>query len=122
MVSIKNVKSTVFYNILVQNIGTRHHMKKCWNLKFKKNCQKIDWQNVYLRKGKLIPCKKIAEFNYKLLQNLLIMGYILSKWNKNISFTCIYCHENNTPEHLLFYCNHTKIIGEDISSALKLNV
>ena len=32
--------------------------------------------------NKSIPCKKIAEFNYKLFQNLFIIGYILSKWNK----------------------------------------
>ena len=65
MVNIKHVKSTVFYNILVQNIGARHYMEKQWNLKFKNNYQKSDWQNVYLRKIKSIPCKKIAEFNYK---------------------------------------------------------
>ena len=122
MVNIKHVKSTVFYNILVQNIGTRHYMEKQWNLKFKNNYQKSDWQNVYLRKIKSIPCKKIAEFNYKLLQNLLITGYILGKWNKNISSTCTYCHENDTPEHLLFCCNRTKRIWEDISYALKLKL
>ena len=122
MVNIKHVKSTVFYNILVQNIGTRHYMEKQWNLKFKNNYQKSDWQNIYLRKIKSIPCKKIAEFNYKLLQNLLITGYILGKWNKNISSTCTYCNENDTPEHLLFCCNRTKRIWEDISYALKLKL
>ena len=69
MVNIKNVKSTVFYCILVQNIGTRLYMEKCWNLKFKNSYKKISWQNVYLRKVKLIPCKKI-----NLITNLITIA------------------------------------------------
>ena len=125
---------------------SRQRLKcKCLINTVKNNYQKSDWQNVYLRKIKSIPCKKIAEFNYKwlqnllitgyilgkwnknefnykLLKNLLIIGYILGKWNKNISSTCTYCHENDTPEHLSFYCNRTKRIWEEISYALKLNL
>ena len=77
---------------------------------------------VYLRKVKQIPCKRIAEFNFKLLQNLLITGYILSKWNKNISPVCVFCNEIDTPEHQLFICNRVEGIWKDIGSALKMKL
>ena len=75
-----------------------------------------------LKKIKTIPCKKISEFNYKILHNLLVTGYILSKWNKNIPPECLSCGAIDTPEHLLFQCNRVKTIWNKVGTLLKVDL
>ena len=122
MVDLKTARSAVFYNILVQKTKTRHYMEKRWSIKFETNYLKYDWINIYHRKIKNIHCDKIAEFNYKLLQNLVITGYTLSKWKKNISPLCIYCQENDTPEHMIFSCSRIQNIWNTISLILEVKI
>ena len=81
MVELKTAKSKLFYDIGVKMITTRHYMEKCWNVTFGHKYLHCEGKNIYLRKIKNIPCKKNSEFNYKVLHNLLVTGYILSKWN-----------------------------------------
>ena len=66
--------------------------------------------------------QKISEFNYKVLHNLLVTGYILSKWNKNISPECLSCGVIDTPEHLLFQCNRVKTIWNKVGTLLKVDL
>lgn len=55
--------------------------------------------------------KQIADFNYKLLNNILISREYLSKW-KNDSSACLYCkHSNETIKHLLYDCTNVKKYG-----------
>ena len=45
---------------------------------------------------------KIAEFNYKILQNILPCGKVLHKWQHDISDKCNHCGEIETVEHNAF--------------------
>ena len=65
----------------------------------------IKWESVYEQKISNIHCSKLAEFNYKLLNNLIICGQRLNKWNKDIPKYCSVCNMEESPEHLLFTCN-----------------
>ena len=122
MVELKTAKSKLFYEIGVKMIATRHYMEKCWNVTFGHKYLHCEWKNIYLRKIKNIPCKKISEFNYKILHNLLVTGYILSKWNKNIPPECLSCGAIDTPEHLLFQCNRVKTIWNKVGTLLKVDL
>lgn len=62
--------------------------------------------------------KQIADFNYKLLNNILISRDYLSRW-KNDSSTCLYCkHPNETIRHLLYDCKNVKKIWNIVSIIL----
>ena len=97
-------------------------METEWCKKFQKEVLTIDWKNIYTRKVKHVQCMKLAEFNYKLLHNLVVTGYILSKWNKLISDKCIFCNLCDTVEHLLFDCNRIKAIWTKVGECLKIDI
>ena len=54
------------------------------------NCS---WKKIYTCKLTGIEDKKIAEFNYKLLNNILCNNLYLSKWNANKTSTCQTCNK-----------------------------
>ena len=66
---------------------------------------KEDWTNIYSCKISLPIDKKISEYNYKLLNNILCNNYCLKKCKITASDLCLYC--NNCVEnykHLIFEC------------------
>ena len=66
--------------------------------------------------------KKIAEFNYKLINCLLNTNISVSKWNKDVSPLCELCNVSEDSEHLLFSCTITSYLWEKIGILLKFNV
>ena len=67
----------------------------------------------------LFPIRKIAEFNYKILQNILYTGNTVSKWDKPCSAFCCVCRELETPRHLLFDCIKVKRLWENVKYILQ---
>ena len=100
----------------------RHYMENTWNKKFQTQFLTIDWQKMYIRKIKNIPCMKLAEFNYKLIHNLVVTRYILNKWNKSVSEKCVFCNDLDSTEHLLFYCSRIQHMWKLIGICLKLDI
>ena len=49
------------------------------------------WKNIYRNKITSSYDKCIAEFNYKLLNNLLCNNLYVSKWKKEIARNCTFC-------------------------------
>ena len=68
-----------------------------------------------------MPDRRLAEFNYKLICNILANGYIVSKWDKSVSSKCTNCNENHTSEHMLFNCQRIQPIWNQLSDILKIN-
>ena len=65
--------------------------------------RKISWKLIYIQKITNILDKNVAEFNYKLLHNLLSNRNLVSKWNRDIDNKCTLCNdkiENNM--HLIY--------------------
>ena len=118
---IMTFKSRDYYNIMIEKRKKRSHMESVWSREFHILKHKDIWSSIYNRKVKQFPVRKIAEFNYKILQNILYTGYKINKWNKKVSAYC-YCGELETPKHLLFECNKIKCIWNILSGLLKTNV
>ena len=73
---------------------------------------------------KLLSVKivKLKEFNFKLLNNIVPCGNVLSKWKTNISKYCDVCNEIETTKHMLFDCKRINDIWNLISNVTKTNI
>ena len=49
--------------------------------------------------------KKLAEFNYKVLNNILSCGSNLKKWKKQENDQCEICKQTDDVLHLVVFCN-----------------
>ena len=65
---------------------------------------------------------KLAEFNFKVLHNILPCGKVLSKWINNTSSQCSNCGETETVEHMLFKCDVTSHIWNAVSELINVNI
>ena len=81
-----------------------------------------DWEKVYIVNTKKIQNKKIAEFRYKILNNILPCGQKVNKWNKAVSPLCNYCNMVESISHMLFECVRVKSIWFSIRHCIKLNI
>ena len=121
-VPLLTLKSNDIYHTLILKIATRHYMEKNWCSKFDKKFNHDDWRLIYRRKVGGILCKKLSEFNYKIIHNLVYTGYILSKWKFGISSKCVVCGENEMVEHMLFECDRVKHVWKRVGEILKLDI
>lgn len=51
------------------------------------------WKNIQEYKIKVIKDKYVAEFSYKLLNNILCNSVYVSKWKKDTSNRCAHCKQ-----------------------------
>ena len=68
------------------------------------NLNNFDFSSCYKIKVQQIPDKKICDFNFKLLSNILACRKKLFKWQVIQSENCMLCNSVETIEHLLFTC------------------
>ena len=78
-----------FYDILLKKKFTTPAIQIKYTKEF--NLSKQDCENIYMNKIYRIQDKKIAEFNYKLINNILSNNYFVSKIEKNSAFLCKGC-------------------------------
>ena len=76
----------------------------------------IYWRKIYCNKIKYISDPIIAEFNYKLLHNILNNNYLVSKWKPGFDMKCRYCDTviENT-KHLIYECYNVRNIWSILS-------
>ena len=114
---VKTQKSKFYYNILSDKKSEESYMHKKWEREF--NIEHSMWPKIYEENIWNIKERKIAEFRYKLLNNILCTRSIISKWNPNITSLCPICKQKHTVKHLLFECQDIKniwiIIGDIIN-------
>ena len=97
-----------------RNINENKIIKWC-NL----NKNEVEFNHVYIRKIKQMEDTKLAEFNYKVLHDILPCNVNLKKWKIIESDKCNFCHEMQDIPHLLFYCKYYQNIWLLIEGALK---
>ena len=76
---------------LSTKLSIRHLLRNTSALQYQKvtgvknliSCMIIIFKNLYFRKIQKEPIAKLAEFNYKLLHNLLVTNKDLNKWVNN---------------------------------------
>ena len=119
---IENQKSGFFYDILITKKAETPTSERYWSRRL--NISTLNWQDINNVKIKLFPEKKVGEFNYKLIHNLVASGYVLSKWNPNFSGFCQndQCSDIETTEHMLYNCHKIKPIWDLVSGILKIKI
>ena len=120
-IDIKGKKCKWFYSQIVKQKANCAKILKKWSNVFHLD---IEWKQVYERKMKKQFEVKIAEFNFKLLHDILPTTCNLYKWKKSECMSCIYCQKDLHNEFHLFYeCPYleniwgilTDILGIDIT-------
>ncbi len=108
------VKSKYFYNILIKKKSKPLRTLHVWSDAFNDN---IDWKKVYENKIDKQAEIKYAEFNYKIVSDILATNCKLYKWGKVQSNNCIYCrYEIHTTQHLLYDCTNVRKLWKKIET------
>ena len=95
-------------------------MEDVWEFNLDINIPK--WNEIYHRKIWGLHDKKLAEFNYKVLCNILCTRSKVFKWNKDLDDKCPYCNEVQNVKHLFFECRRVKILWAIVGHILKLDI
>lgn len=67
--------------------------------------------------------KRLSEFNYKLLNNILCTNSFLQKCKLRQNAECDYCDISNEDiKHLIFDCDNVKQVWHNLNNALKFIV
>ncbi|XP_056008394.1 uncharacterized protein LOC125674557 [Ostrea edulis] len=118
--TVEKQKRKFFYEILLSKlfISPKHH-----NLYHKEyNVSKEMWKHIYQQKIKLALDRIIAEFNYKLMHNLLSCKKYMFKWKKESSDKCSLCLETEDMRHLIYECKNVSLVWNMVSLACKVNI
>ena len=120
---LKTQKSKFYYQILIDHKYESNYMHKKWENEF--TLENTDWKNIY--KGRVWDLKdrKLAEFNYKLLNNInniICTKSIISKWNSSVNSLCPLCDKQHTIKHLLYECEKINNIWAIIGNILKVDI
>ena len=119
--SVKYLRSDFYYSIFLNSKIHKPIYEKKWENIFKISGNCI-WKNIYTAKIKHMYENKISEFNYKLLHCIICNNLSVSKWNKEVTPLCEFCHIVEDNEHLLFSCKITKNIWGKIQTLLKFDI
>ena len=115
--NIIKISSKIVYAFLVKNKITRCYCEQFWNSLFK---QEINWSIIWLSQTKnLTDNAKMAEFNYKLLHQILPSGKLLKRWHLVNSDLCILCQSVDDYEHMFISCMHVKNLWPKIRNLVQ---
>ncbi len=123
---------TGFHNIVdkrckffYDNMLFKKFEKPCYQtiLKREFSLEKEHWRNIYRNKIKQIYDKKVGEFNYKMLNNILCCNLYLHKCKLRASANCEHCQNDvENIKHLIFECNIVKDLWYKISAIVEFKV
>ena len=116
---MKYQKSTFYYEILIKKKCIRNYMEKVWERDFN---VEINWQSIYITRVWKNVDRKLAEFNYKILCNIINTRTNISRWNRNINENCQYCGTRQTPRHLLIECTRVQDLWAVVGKILKMDI
>ena len=117
---MKTQNSKFYYDILIDKKFESNYMEKTWDRIL--NLDNIRWCDVYKEQVWNLTDKKLAEFNYKLICNIVTTRSQISRWNQDINENCTFCNEKQTIRHLIFDCVRVQNLWTLIGSILKLNI
>ena len=79
------LKSYVFYTVLINKKAQKNYLENYWRQLFNYEKGILNWKVVYKQKVKSVKYVKLAEFNYKVLNNIVPCGKIVSHWDESVS-------------------------------------
>lgn len=101
---------------------TRNMMEKRFSTEFSFENNEDVWSKIYCQKIKEVKIIKLKEFNFKVLNNIVPCGYLVSKWKENVSEKCQVCNNIENTKHMLFECNRIYNIWNQLSESLEINI
>ena len=119
-VIISNQKSKFFYSILVEKKKTQPLFPDIWKNKF--DTENIYWKNVFECKIITMPIKKISEFNFRLIHNILSSSERVAKWKPGVSSKCSICYQIDNIKHMLFDCILVRNIWRKSSEIIQTDI
>ncbi len=121
---VDDKRCNFYYDALRNNKFVYPYMQRVWckDLELTSLKYQHTWQQIYKLKIKKMPIKKLAEFNYKLLNATLPCGVILCKWKKNIDANCTVCTKPETLKHMLFECKMVCEIWKTLGLFVNVNI
>ena len=111
-------KSKYYYKHLIEDIVEPPTSQRYWSNYTGLNLTQDLFNESCKQKIKALKDKKLAETNFKILNNILPCNRNLLKWGKSETNLCCFCQEEETISHLLFYCTYAKSIWEVVNNAL----
>ena len=120
---ITNKYTKEIYNIHVASVFIKPEFKI---LKCRAELENIEvdkYINIaFQNKVKYIDDRKLAEFNYKIINNILINKAYLSKWISETNANCSFCNQKEDTIHLLYDCSFNDHIWQIVGNCLQLNI
>ena len=113
--------SKFFYNNLIKKKFVKPYYQKKLSEDYGIN-DRIHWENIYLNKIRYVEDSQLADFNYRLLNNILCNNAYLSKWKSNVAADCRMCDTLETCEHLIYNCRNVQSLWKLLSLYLKFDV
>ena len=112
--SFSSSKAKFFYDCLIKNKSEKPlQQQKYWCDQL--GMDNLEFENIYKINICQIKDKKIAEFKFKILHNVLPCNVNLAKWKKKPNGLCNTCGELETIEHLLFKCVYVEKVWNPFS-------
>ena len=97
-------KAKYYYNHIIQNIVERPTSEKYWENVLGLRVTEHFLHTSYVCRVKNMKDKKLAETNFKILNNILPCNRNLFKCGKSDTNLCHFCQEEESVSHLLFEC------------------
>ena len=83
----------------------------------------LDWKTIYLLLRIATVDTTIRIFQYKLLNNVLLLNKMLYRFEISQDSLCSICSlEEETPMHIFYSCNHTQILWERLNCYIQNNL
>ena len=86
------------------------------------NTENMDFKQIYRRKISNIFEHKIAEFNYKLLHDIIACKHKLKTWKILNDDKCDICNESETAIHMLYECPYARSIWRLLENTINENI
>ena len=100
----------------------KSNAKKIWSNEFNFTYETQFFKNIFIKKVQNQELPKLAEFSYKILNNILPTNETVNKWNKTVSKLCPFCKKEEDLEHLLYNCSLLESVWSKFELALKCSL
>ncbi len=111
-------RSKYYYNNLIECVRMSPTSEMYWTRYGNYRITEDLISYAYMQRIKLIKDMKLAETNFKILNNILPCNRNLYKWRKIDSNVCKLCNEEETISHLLYECKYIQTVWKVVSRGL----
>ena len=120
--NIISLNAKTCYYLLVRNKFVKPIAITKWQRDFNILLLEMEWRDIYVCKIINIPDTRVAQFNFKMLNNIVVSKDNLFKWKKVNDNRCSYCGLIENTKHIYFDCINVLQMWENIGKILKTKI